>query len=121
MKRMRDKYLKYFSTPEDYRLSDQIWFFIKAVHFMCLFILYPFACYGLFLSLKGLYLCDMNKLVDSGLVLNENLEMLFRGLTDITFLLILFPFILLGINSLWKQTIKNRKKELETEYRQLKK
>lgn len=100
MKRKKDKYLKDFSAPEDYRLSGQIRFLIKAVSFMRLFIIYPFGCYGMFLSLKGLYLCDIGKLADSGLVSSEYLEMLFRGLTDIIFLLMMFPIILLVINYL---------------------
>lgn len=67
----------------------------------------------MFLFLKGLYLCDINNLADSGLVLSEDLEMLFQGLTNIMLLLILFPFVLLFINYLWKCMNKTIKRELD--------
>lgn len=108
-----DNCLKCTTAGTEYKHSDQIRAFINAINFICLFTLYPFACYGLFLSLKGLYLCDISRLIDSGLVSGENLEMLFRGLTDIILLLLLFPFILLVINYLWKLTVKTIKKEME--------
>lgn len=110
------KCFKYSSTVAEHQLNGQIRTFINAINFICLFIVYLFACYGMFLSLKGLYLCGISKLVDSGLTSNENIEMLFRGLTNIMLLLVLFPFILLFINYLWKCRVKNIIRELEEEY-----
>lgn len=75
----------------------------------------------MFLILKGLYLCDISKLADSGLTSSENLEMLFHELTNIVLLLILFLFILLFINYFWKHSIKHTKRNWEKKYRQFKK
>ena len=117
MKKMKGgNCFKHTSTKAGYQLSGQIRSFIHAIYFICLFILYPFACYGMFLVLKGLHLCDISKLIDSGLISYENMEMLFQGLTNILLLLILLPFIMLFINYLWKCTAKNIKSELKEEY-----
>lgn len=117
MKKLKSsKCFKHMSTKAGYQLSVQIRFFIRAIYFMCLFILYPFACYGMFLALKGLYLCDLSKLTDSGLIPYENMEMLFQGLTNILLLLILLPFVMLFTNCLWECTVKNIKKESVKEH-----
>lgn len=116
MKKMKDSNcFQHTSIKAGHQLSGQIRSFIHAIYFICLFILYPFACYGMFLVLKGLHLCDINKLINNGLIPYENMEMLFQGLTNILLLLILLPFIMLLINHLWKCTVKNIKKELEEE------
>lgn len=107
---------KHASTKAGYQLSEQIRFLIHAIYFMCLFILYPFTCYGMFLVLKGLYLCDLSKLTDSGLISYENIEMMFQGLTNILLLLILLPLIMLFINYLWECTVKNIKRESVKEH-----
>ncbi len=70
----------------------------------------------MFLVLKGLYLCDLSKLIDSGLISYENIEMMFQGLTNILLLLILLPLIMLFINYLWDCTVKNIKRESVKEH-----
>ncbi len=112
MKRVKDgNCFKQTSTKVGYQLSEQIRFFIHVINFMSLFILYPFTCYSMFLVLKGLYLCDLSKLTDRGLISYENIEMMFQGLTNILLLLILLPLIVLFINYLWECTVKNIKRE----------
>ena len=117
VKEMKDgNCFKQTSTKEGYQLSEQIRFLIHVINFIILFILYPFICYGMFLVIKGLYLCDLSKLTDSGLISYENIEMMFQGLTNIFLLLILFPLIMLFISYLWECIVKNIKRESVKEH-----
>lgn len=107
----KNECFKYSDTVGKYQLSNQIRLLINAINFVCLFVIYPFACYGMLLILRGLYLCDISKMIDSGLVLDTYVEMMFRGLTNVLLLLILFPFVLLFINYLWKHNVKSMQEE----------